>query len=107
MALRGGVPADRLALHGNNKSDAELERALRAGIGRIVVDSLEEIDRIAAIAAGLGVTARVLLRVTVGVEAHTHEYIATAHEDQKFGLSLSGGHAAEAVRRVLALPSCG
>ena len=105
VALRGGVPPERIALHGNNKSDAEIDRALRAGIGRIGIDSLAEIDRLADAAAGLGVSAPVLLRVTVGVEAHTHEYIATAHEDQKFGLSLSGGHAAEAVRRVLARPS--
>lgn len=104
VALRGGVPAGRIALHGNNKSDAELERALEAGIGRIGVDSLDEIERLAAAARRVGVTAPVLLRVTVGVEAHTHEYIATAHEDQKFGLSLSGGQAAEAVRRVLAHP---
>jgi diaminopimelate decarboxylase len=68
------------------------------------VDSLTEIDRIAALAERLDVEARVLLRVTVGVEAHTHEYMSTAHEDQKFGLSLSAGVAAEAVRRVLALP---
>lgn len=104
VALRGGVRPERIALHGNNKSDAEIDRALRAGIGRIGIDSLSEIDRVAEAAGQLGVTAGVLLRVTVGVEAHTHEYIATAHEDQKFGLSLAGGQAAEAVRRVLARP---
>ncbi len=102
VALRAGVPGERIALHGNNKSDAELERALTAGVGRIVVDSLEEVDRLAGIATRRGVIAPVMLRVTVGVEAHTHEYIATAHEDQKFGLSLAEGHAAEAARRVLA-----
>ncbi len=75
-----------------------------AGIGRIVIDSLPEIDRVADAAGQAGVRAPVLLRVTVGVEAHTHEYIATAHEDQKFGISLSAGAAAEAVRRVLARP---
>ena len=85
VALRGGVPPERIALHGNNKSDAEIDRALRAGIGRIVIDSLSEIDRLAGAAGRLGVRAPVLIRVTVGVEAHTHEYIATAHEDQKFG----------------------
>lgn len=104
VALRGGMDPQRLVLHGNNKSDAEIDRALVAGIGRFGIDSLAEIDRVADASARLGVTARVLLRVTVGVEAHTHEYIATAHEDQKFGLSLAGGHAAEAVRRVLARP---
>ena len=104
VVLRAGAPAEHVGLHGNNKSDAELDRALRAGIGRIVVDSLPEIDRLADAAARLGVRAPVMLRVTVGVEAHTHEYIATAHEDQKFGLSLSAGVAMQAVQRVLARP---
>lgn len=104
VALRAGVPAERIGLHGNNKSDAELERALTAGIGRFVIDSLPEIDRVADTAARLGVQVPVLLRVTVGVEAHTHEYIATAHEDQKFGVSLSSGDANQAVQRILARP---
>jgi diaminopimelate decarboxylase len=104
VALRAGVPGEHIGLHGNNKSDGELRRALAAGVGRIVVDSLEEVDRVADLAAAAGVRAPVLLRVTVGVEAHTHEYIATAHEDQKFGLSITGGMAAEAVRRALARP---
>ena len=101
VGLRAGVPPDRITLHGNNKNDAEIDRALRVGVGRIAVDSLHEIDRVADAAARLGVRAAVLLRVTVGVEAHTHEYMSTAHEDQKFGLSLAGGHAAEAIVRVL------
>jgi diaminopimelate decarboxylase len=104
VVLRAGVAPASIGLHGNNKSDAELDQALRAGIGRIVVDSLPEVDRLADAAARLGVRAPVLLRVTVGVEAHTHEYIATAHEDQKFGLSLSTGAAEYAVQRVLARP---
>ncbi len=104
VALRGGVPPGRLAMHGNNKSDAEISRAIDAGIGRIVVDSVAEIDRIADAAALRKVLAPVLLRVTVGVEAHTHEYIATAHEDQKFGISLAGGAAEAAALRVLARP---
>ena len=104
VAARAQVPASRIGLHGNNKSDAELARALDMGIGRIVVDSLGEVDRLADAAAARGVRAPVLLRVTVGVEAHTHSYIATAHEDQKFGLSLSEGVAAQAVSRVLARP---
>jgi diaminopimelate decarboxylase len=102
-ALAGGMPAERIAFHGNNKSSAELDEAVRAGVGRIVVDSFEEIVRLAHIAERHGVRQRVLIRVTVGVEAHTHEFIATAHEDQKFGLALAGGHALEAVRRVLKL----
>lgn len=103
-ALNAGLDPARIGLHGNNKSDAEIQRAVEAGIGRIVIDTLDEIDRVADAAGRLGRTARVMLRVTVGVEAHTHSYIATAHEDQKFGLSLTSGVAAEAVRRVLARP---
>ncbi|GAA2034929.1 diaminopimelate decarboxylase [Terrabacter terrae] len=104
VAKRAAVPGERIGFHGNNKSVAEIRDALDYGVGRIVVDSLEEIDRVAAVAAELGVVAPVLVRVTVGVEAHTHEFIATAHEDQKFGLSLSGGHAFEAARRILDQP---
>ena len=104
VALAAGVPPERIGLHGNNKSDEEIERAVRAGIGRIVVDSLEEVDRVADIAGRLGRVAPVLLRITVGVEAHTHSYIATAHEDQKFGISLSTGEAARAVKAALARP---
>jgi diaminopimelate decarboxylase len=104
-ALRAGFPPDRIALHGNNKSTAELELALSSHVGRYVVDSFEEIVRLADAATRLGVVADVLVRVTVGVEAHTHEFIATAHEDQKFGLSLAGGAAQEAVRRIVKLPS--
>ncbi|MDX6329684.1 MAG: diaminopimelate decarboxylase [Streptomycetaceae bacterium] len=105
VALSGGMPADRIALHGNNKSTEEIERAVGEGVGRIVLDSFEEIVRVAHIARRLGRRQPVQIRVTVGVEAHTHEFIATAHEDQKFGLALSGGVAAEAVRRVLKLDS--
>ncbi|SFJ90619.1 diaminopimelate decarboxylase [Streptomyces pini] len=104
-ALAGGMPAERIALHGNNKSAAEIERAVEAGVGRIVLDSFQEIARVAHIAERLGRRQRVQIRVTVGVEAHTHEFIATAHEDQKFGLALADGQAAEAVRRVLKLDS--
>ncbi|HZG06517.1 MAG TPA: diaminopimelate decarboxylase [Streptomyces sp.] len=104
-ALAGGMPAERIALHGNNKSTAEIERAVEAGVGRIVLDSFQEIARVAHVAERLGRRQRVQVRVTVGVEAHTHEFIATAHEDQKFGLALADGQAAEAVRRVLKLDS--
>jgi diaminopimelate decarboxylase len=92
-------------MHGNNKSRDELAAAVSAGVGRVVVDSDHEIARLAHVAEAAGVRQRVLIRVTVGVEAHTHEFIATAHEDQKFGFSLAGGAALEAVRRVIALPS--
>ncbi|MEV6161549.1 diaminopimelate decarboxylase [Streptomyces sp. NPDC052052] len=102
-ALDAGMPAERIAFHGNNKTAAEIERAVTAGVGRIVLDSFQEIVRVAHIAQRLGKRQRVQIRVTVGVEAHTHEFIATAHEDQKFGIALAGGQAAEAVRRALTL----
>ncbi|WP_407549949.1 diaminopimelate decarboxylase [Streptomyces sp. Pv4-95] len=102
-ALAAGMPAERIALHGNNKSTEEITRAVEAGVGRIVLDSFQEIVRVAHIADRLGKRQRVQIRVTVGVEAHTHEFIATAHEDQKFGIALADGQAAEAVRRVLKL----
>ena len=104
LGLRGGVPPARIALHGNNKSRREIVRALEVGVGRIVVDSPAEIDVIADLARERGVVAPVMLRVTVGVEAHTHQYIATAHEDQKFGVSLASGQAEAAVARILARP---
>ncbi|MFO7192831.1 diaminopimelate decarboxylase [Thermocrispum agreste] len=102
IALRAGFPPERIAMHGNNKSVDELRAAVQAGVGTIVLDSFHEIARLQAIASEAGVVQDVLVRATVGVEAHTHEFIATAHEDQKFGFSLQAGDAAEAVRRVLA-----
>ena len=100
VALRAGFDPGRIGYHGNNKTRAELLRAVREGVGRIIVDSFQEIDRLAGVTAELGTTAAVMVRVTAGVEAHTHEYIATAHEDQKFGFSITSGDAFEAVRRV-------
>ena len=88
VAARAGIKGENLGLHGNNKSDAEINRALDMNLGRIVVDSLHELKRVAHLAAAKKTTANVMLRVTPGVHAHTHESIATAHEDQKFGLSL-------------------
>ncbi|WP_433721721.1 diaminopimelate decarboxylase [Actinoplanes sp. CA-051413] len=101
VALAAGFPAERMGFHGNNKSISELTRALDAGVGRIILDSFQEIDRLTALARESGKRPKVLIRVTVGVEAHTHEFIATAHEDQKFGFSLAGGAAFEAAIRVL------
>jgi diaminopimelate decarboxylase len=100
VALAAGVPAERLVLHGNNKSEAELARALEVGVGRIVVDSFDEIDRLER----LGAEAFVLLRVTPGIEAHTHEYVMTGQEDSKFGFSIASGAAARAVERLRTLP---
>ncbi len=105
VTLRAGVPGHRILMHGNNKSMAEIEMAMAAGVGRIVIDSFDEIVRVADAATRAGIVQQVLVRVTVGVEAHTHEFIATAHEDQKFGLSVASGDAAEAIRRIVKLPS--
>jgi diaminopimelate decarboxylase len=101
VALAAGMPPSRIKVHGNNKSTVELATALDAGVGWIVVDSADELDRLTALARHRSVRPRVLVRVTVGVEAHTHEFIATAHEDQKFGFSLSSGSAFDAAERVV------
>jgi diaminopimelate decarboxylase len=103
VALAGGATGGRLVLHGNNKSTEEIAAALGAGVGRIVVDSFDEIDRLRALGAPGAETAsggrrtRLLVRVTPGIEAHTHEYVRTGQEDTKFGFSLASGAAAEAV----------
>ncbi len=109
VALAAGVPGERLVLHGNNKSEAELDAGLDAGTGRIVVDSFDEIDRLGRLLARRGAgqpPPKVLVRVTPGIEAHTHEYVMTGQDDSKFGFGLSSGAAAEAVRR-LRHPTCG
>ncbi len=98
-ALRAGFEPQRIGMHGNNKSMAELSAGLRVGVGRIIVDSLDEIDRIQQLCDTFDWQARVMVRVTPGVEAHTHEYIATAHEDQKFGFSITNGQALVAMVR--------
>jgi diaminopimelate decarboxylase len=99
VALRAGFDPARLGMHGNNKSEAELRLGLASGVGRIIIDSADEIGRLERLCAELDTTAQVMVRVTTGVEAHTHEYIATAHEDQKFGFSISGGQALVALVR--------
>jgi len=104
VAERAGVPPELLGFHGNNKSVEELTRAVELGVGRIIVDSFHEIARLARITEELGRTARVMVRVTAGVEAHTHEYIATAHEDQKFGFSISSGDAFAAAEQIRETP---
>jgi diaminopimelate decarboxylase len=106
VALTAGVPAGRLVLHGNNKSEAELQRALEVGVGRIVADSFDELDRLERLTAGRAAgSVPVLVRVTPGVEAHTHEYVMTGQDDSKFGFGLASGAAAEAVARVRAVPA--
>jgi diaminopimelate decarboxylase len=104
VAVAVAFPPERLIFHGNNKSVDELTRAVGYGVGRIVVDSFVEIDRLAAVAREAGARQRVLIRVTPGVEAHTHHYISTGQEDQKFGFSLASGSALAAVGRVLGEP---
>jgi diaminopimelate decarboxylase len=105
VARSAGVPADRLVLHGNNKSTAELRTAMSEGIGRIIIDSFDEIDRIEALVAeGLAVP-KALIRVTPGVEAHTHEFVRTGQDDSKFGFGLASGQADEAVLRANASPA--
>ena len=105
IALSAGVPAGRLVMHGNNKSSVELAAALAAGVGRIVVDSFEEIDRIETLVAAGAPVPSVLLRITPGVEAHTHEFISTGQDDSKFGFTVSTGVAAAAVDRASSSPS--
>ena len=100
VALAAGIPPRRLVLHGNNKSDAELQRALDVGVGRIVVDSFDEIERLERLAPAAGVRPEVLIRVTPGIEAHTHEYVMTGQDDSKFGFGLASGAAEEAIARL-------
>jgi len=104
VALRAGFPAERIVFHGNNKSTTELTEALAAGVGRIVADSFDELDRLEHLAADGGAMPSVLVRVTPGVEAHTHEFIETGTLDSKFGFAVHDGVALEAARRVVESP---
>ena len=105
VALAAGFPPERLVLHGNNKSLEELAAAIDAGVGRIVVDGFDELDSLDALAAEHGRRPAVLLRITPGVEAHTHVYLTTGTDDSKFGFTVSTGAAAEAVARARAAGS--
>jgi len=98
-------PAARIELHGNNKSEAEIRCGIEYGVGTIVIDSFVEIERVARIALELGMVQKVYIRVTPGVEAHTHEFISTAHEDVKFGFSLASGAAWQAIELIKKYPS--
>ena len=100
VALAGGIDPKKIEVHGNNKSVAEIEKAISVGVETIVIDSMYEIDRVATAAAKAGKVQRVLLRLTPGIEAHTHESIATAHEDVKFGFSIASGAAWAAITAV-------
>jgi diaminopimelate decarboxylase len=103
VALSAGIPPERLVLHGNNKSEEELSTALESGVGKIVVDSFDEIDRLRRLLDGR--PQRVLVRVTPGVEAHTHEFVRTGQDDTKFGFSLSSGAAEAALTALRAVPA--
>lgn len=105
VALAAGVPADRLVLHGNNKSLDELREARAAGVGRIVVDSFDELDRLASLHAEDGIRPKVLVRATPGIEAHTHEFVRTGQVDSKFGFGVAAGDAARAVARAQDSPA--
>jgi diaminopimelate decarboxylase len=105
VALAGGIDPLKIQVHGNNKSVAEIEKAVSVGVGTIVIDSLFEIERVATAAQKFGKVQRVLLRLTPGIEAHTHESIATAHEDVKFGFSIASGAAWKAIEEVRKHPS--
>jgi diaminopimelate decarboxylase len=107
VALAAGVAPERLVLHGNNKSDEELRAALSLGVGRIIVDSFDEIDRIERLAPAVGARPRVLIRVTPGIEAHTHEFVRTGQDDSKFGFTVSTGLAAQALARLRRLDTAG
>lgn len=99
IARKADVPGERIVMHGNNKSFEELNMALKEGVGRIVVDSFNELDRLEELCADLNTSTKVLLRVTPGVEAHTHEFVSTGQEDSKFGFTVRSGVAEEAVQR--------
>ncbi len=102
VALAANFPANQIEFHGNNKSVAEIEMAVKAGVGTIVIDSFVEIERVVQAAKAAGKAQKVYLRLTPGVEAHTHEFISTAHEDVKFGFSIASGAAMQAVEKCMA-----
>jgi len=97
VALAANFPANRIEVHGNNKSEEEIRTAIEVGVAKIVIDSMQEIERVDRIAKAANKVQKVLLRITPGVEAHTHEAISTAHEDVKFGFSIASGAAWKAI----------
>ncbi len=105
VAQKAKFPSSRIEFHGNNKSESELESAVRSEVGAVVIDSFIEITRLANIALNLGKKQKVMLRITPGIDAHTHEFIRTSQEDVKFGFSLSSGDAQKAIEQVEKEPS--
>lgn len=102
-ALSAGFPADRIYFHGNNKTDHEIETALKAGIARFIVDNFPELETIDRIAASMGKTADIMFRIKPGIDAHTHSYIRTGQIDSKFGVALETGEAMQIVKRAIEL----
>lgn len=101
IAIYAGFPVEKIYMHGNNKTEQELEMAIQAGVGRIIVDSFNELERVDQIAGQKRKKVNIYLRLTPGIEAHTHEYIQTGQEDSKFGFGLADGVAIEAVETAL------
>ena len=104
-AQMAGFPMERVVVHGNNKTPAELTEAISAGVGRIVVDSRIELARVSEIAGKLGVEQEILMRITPGVEADTHEYIRTGCEDSKFGFTMLNDFAFTCVKDAIEAPN--
>lgn len=100
-ALQSGFPASRIHFHGNNKTDEEIVMALQANIGCFVVDNFLELEILHDLAVQHGKFVNILIRVTPGVEAHTHEYITTGQDDSKFGFGVSNGQAMQAIELAL------
>lgn len=105
VALAADFPAADIEFHGNNKSEVEISTAIKAGVGTIVIDSFDEISRVSKIAKELNKVQKIYLRLTPGVDAHTHEFISTAHEDVKFGFSIASGAAQDAIEKCMAQSS--
>ena len=103
-ALKAGFPAEKISFHGNNKSIAELEFAIKAGVGVIIVDNFYEIDLYKEFYGSKMLKLKVILRVTPGISAHTHEYDQTGQTDSKFGFDLASGQADKALTQLLADP---
>jgi diaminopimelate decarboxylase len=102
VALAADFPASDIEFHGNNKSVAEITTAIKNGVGTIVIDSFDELSRVAKIASDFKKVQKVYLRLTPGIDAHTHEFISTAHEDVKFGFSIASGDAQIAIDKCMA-----
>ncbi len=104
-ALSVGFPAENIVFHGNNKTYAELCAAVENGVGRIVVDNIDELEMLSRIAAEQGKTAGIMFRIKPGIDAHTHDFIKTGQIDSKFGFALETGEAMDAVKKALATPN--